>query len=217
MLPRLIKGLTILFGVALVAAVAVSPRPSEGALSAKSRIFDRTLICSIPTFAGVRSISVRAQSGLRDFDQPSRWKALASFSLITGSDISGTVIAGSQAGAPKPEIAPSGTLSLYTKICRVQSTRVPSSPKGLQGGVARKFGDEYDCAVPRRIVVRIRGVLSAPASLRFDARNRVHSTNVPVRAAYLVVRTRAGTPLAYSEAFESGKARVFTARSCVED
>ena len=211
------KRLTILFGVAFVAAVAVSPRPSEGAQSAKSRIVDRTLVCSIPTFAGVRKISVRAQSGLRDFDQPSRWKALASFSLITGSDITGTGIAGSQAGAPKPELAPSGTLWAYTKVCRVQSTRVPLSVKGLRGGAVGQLGDEYDCAVPRRIVVRIRGVLGRPASLRFDARNRVQSTNVPVQAAYLVARTQAGTPLAYAEVFESGKARVFTAWRCVED
>jgi hypothetical protein len=38
-----------------------------------------------------------------------------------------------------------------------------------------------------------------------------------VLEGFLAVRSAAGKPLAYAEVFETGKTRLFTAGSCVED
>jgi hypothetical protein len=73
------------------------------------------------------------------------------------------------------------------------------------------LGDELECDVPRRVLLRIRAVLASRASLRGREFESVH---VPVREAKLAVRTVSGKPLAFATVSESGKATLFTARGC---
>lgn len=209
------RGAAITFGAALLAGVAFLAEPFTGADRAKSRIIDRTLLCSTVLFAGVREVHVSAQAGVREFGSTTRWKSLAIASLWTGSGFSGSSIAGATAGAPKPEQGSS--FWTYRDKCQPLSARIPLAAGPLSGGPASQFGDQYECAAPRRVLVRIRALFTRPARLRFSSRFRSDSTKVPVKEARIAVRTQTGQPLAYAEVFDSGKARLFTARSCVED
>ena len=81
-------------------------------------------------------------------------------------------------------------------------------PAGLRGGGAAALGSELKCDVPRRVLVRIRAVLSSRASLHGREFESVH---VPVVEAKLAARTLAGKPLTYAAVSQAGTATLFTA------
>ncbi|HEY7731973.1 MAG TPA: hypothetical protein VH950_13920, partial [Gaiellaceae bacterium] len=90
--------------------------------------------------------------------------------------------------------------------------RVELNARGLNGGALGTFEDGRTCLTPRRVVLRLRAVLSSPAVLR---RFRVFGrTTVPVRDAAFVIQTAAGKRLVYGEVSESGRARLLFARGC---
>ena len=108
-----------------------------------------------------------------------------------------------------------GTLALNQDVCRPSRARVPLSAKGLVGGPAGQLGEEYDCESPRRVLVRLRAILRARAPVYRE--RHFLKTKANLKSAYLAIRTRSGRPLAFAAVFESGKARLFTASSCLSD
>lgn len=192
---------------------------------------DRTFSCTPSLIGGVRKIYVNGHGG--SGRHGSRWDRPAFASIRT-------TVAGAAAIAIQDELVwitggrPStaanvldtlvgfsfpvrtwGTLAVNRTLCRATSARIPLSPTGLYGGVADALDDRWGCAADRRILVRIRAVLESGSALRtFRGFAR---TTVPAKAASVAVRTQSGRPLSYAEVDKSGKARLFTARSCVED
>lgn len=72
-------------------------------------------------------------------------------------------------------------------------------------------GSELECDVPRRVLVRLRAVLTSRESLHGREFESVH---VPVREAKLAVSAPSGKPLSYATVLQSGKAALFTAKGC---
>ncbi len=214
--------LTLIAGVALVAAGAAFGKQSE-AQQAKSRIVDRTLACGISA-ANPREISVVARSGVREFNDRSRWKWRPSAAFSdprSGSPTVTSVSASVSAGWP-PEgdsTAPfvGGEVLRYSVRCSPSPRRVTLTSRGLVGGLAGQLGDRYDCVAPARILVRVRGVFYAPTSLRrwrpggsideLVARGRM-------KEGTLSIHTASGKPIALATVHESGRARLFVGTSC---
>lgn len=213
--------LAIAVPVVLLALVGAATQPVAGAEPAASRIVDRTLSCPVGIRAGVRAVSVRGQAGVRDIEDRSKWKFLAS---ATVSD-EYAPFAGVNAGNPVADLAP-GIPARPERLwiaagstCRAVA-RIPFTKRGLSRASAGRLGDSHECRPGSRVLVRVRGVFRAPTSLR--VRRLPHGITRlvaagTVREGFLAVRSAAGEPLAYAEVFESGKTRLFTAPSCVED
>lgn len=204
---------------AAVAALAASLGPSAGAEPAVPTIVERTTVCSVGKRAGVRKIEVHARSGTRLFEDPRRWKFLASASLVDPTS-RGAGLAWLLAGWPplrEPgQLRSSETLGIAVR-CRPSSARVPPTPTGLSGFAASPLEDEYHCVVPRRIVVGVRALFRAPASLRLNRRWGQLTARGIVREGSLAIRTEAGRPIALATVHESGRARLFVAGSCEPD
>lgn len=104
----------------------------------------------------------------------------------------------------------------FSAGCRAASGRVPLSTAGLSGGPASPIGDEYDCVVPRALVVRIKSVFRTPTSVRRQRTRTFHQlvARGPVREAYLAIRTLSGEQIVLASAHESGRARLFVGKTC---
>ncbi|MGH3134135.1 MAG: hypothetical protein ACRDNY_10435 [Gaiellaceae bacterium] len=222
------RAVAVALGSALVAIAGL--QASAGAQPSASRIVDRTLLCATGFNGGVREVEARAHRGIRLAGTRS-WKQLPFAVVASGGgaranwfldDSLAFITAGRPTAATtldtewraSPALA-SGTLALNTRVCRAVRTPVPFESRKLRGGLAGVFGEELDCTVPGRVLVRVRALLRSPAALR-----ELHSflrTGVPVQEARLAVRTQAGKPLLYAEVFQSGKARLYTAKGCIPD
>ena len=218
-----IKGLLALVVMGAATATA-SGSPSAGAQA--SHLIDRTVICATTRLGGVREVEVRAHAGIRRGS--SGWKQLPfavvssgavgsrltaldnSLAWITAGRPSGTTTMDTGFNLSWPHT--SGTLALNRRTCRASAASIPLTSKGLEGGPAGVFGDDFDCSNVRRVLVRVQALLQSPAKLQ--AVSRFLRTNTPVRQARMAMRTESGKPLVFAEVFDSGKARVFTARSC---
>jgi hypothetical protein len=108
-----------------------------------------------------------------------------------------------------------GTVSVNLGLCRRAAARVPLVPQGLEAKPVGVFEDPHDCATPRRILLRVRATVREPGKLS-TYRSYLRTTE-PVKSAELAVRTPSGTPVAYAQVLESGTARLFTAKGCVQD
>ncbi|MBA3401684.1 MAG: hypothetical protein H0U05_06810 [Actinobacteria bacterium] len=192
-----------------------------GSQSAPSRVIDRTLSCAVFPQGGVEAVDVSARSGLRLYTDRSRWKYPASAGV---GDFAGTFVsvsAGNPVADPEPGFPASPhRLSIVAgRTCTV-APRIPLSTAGLAGGPASQLEDRYDCLPGRRVLVRVRAVFRSATSLRLKRYRRgdvYHVANGTVAEGKVAVRSLTGRPLAYVQIFESGKARLFTARGCVED
>jgi hypothetical protein len=218
------SGRAVLVGVALAAA-AFALQPSPGA-SQRSRIIDQTLLCSTIGQAGVRKIGVSALSPAPGQKDPvTEERIVASAGVRTGPPGISSGGRRSYGGAPlallqvRTTEAGDSTLSINADACRPSGVRVPLSTRGLTGGAAGPFGDSYECVTGRWVLLRVRVVFRSPARLRLDGRfiPRMREAREAVREGALAVRTRAGKALAYASAFDSGRARVFAAPSCVPE
>lgn len=94
---------------------------------------------------------------------------------------------------------------------------VPLSSAGLSGGDASHFEEGFQCAGLRRVLVRVRAVLAVPASFRLDRRFLYLEANAPVQEGSIAARTVSGRPLVFARVKGSGKARIFTAPSCIPE
>jgi len=215
---RLLGGL--LGAIAVVAALVgeTSARAEPSAV----RILDVTYTCSVPLRGGVYILDARAHSGVR---RQGKWAKLAYAGLRAGNfgGSSGNMLAWVTAGKPDAtttidnefetfDVKTFGTLGVRREPCRRSTASVPLTSSGMTGGVAAQLGDEAECFTPRLVLVRFRAVLVAQGSLR---RGPVFRTaHVAAREAKLAVRTPTGKRLVYADVTESGRARLFTARSC---
>jgi hypothetical protein len=199
-----------------------------------ARVVDRTLVCATGVSAGVRVLELGARAGVRERGASSwRWPAHAWLYNRSGIryGIVGVAAPVSHHGSsptdpvngtspPWPTRPDPGIGNLLTTLwtdavrCRPTVARVPLAATGLQGGAADAFADQYDCAIPKRILVRVRAVFLTSTRLRLNRRFGFHTTNDVVQEGALAARTTGGKPLAYAEVRANGKARVFAAPSC---
>jgi hypothetical protein len=214
-------GLAVWVVPALVALALFMVQPMAGADPAASRVVDRTLSCPVGARAGVRTVTVRGQTGVRDIEDRSKWKFLAS---ATVSD-EYAPFAGVNAGNPVADLAPgvpAGPERLWIAAgatCR-SAARIPFTKSGLARASAGQLGESYDCLPGSRVLVRVRGVFRSPTSLRVKRLPHGITRLVAagtVQEGFLAVRSAAGRPLAYAQVLESGKVNLFTGSSCVED
>jgi hypothetical protein len=223
--------------VVLLAASAVGHalplEPSSVATTSASRIVDRTLACATTYVGGANSIEAKGHSGTGRTGGV--WGRPALVLASTGAAASGgpqnpTILDNSlvwiAAGRPSAEstlVEESilselyrtrlwGTLAINTALCRDSKKRVELSSRGLRGDSLGSFEASSTCFTPRRVLMRVRAVLTSPGVLRrFRDFGR---TTVPVRTGTFVIRTEAGKRLVYAEVSESGRARQLTARDC---
>lgn len=183
-----------------------------------ARVIDRTFACTVAPHAGARFITVSAVTGFRDPDTSNRWKWAAA------ADIEGARVnhAHALAGAPIERVT--RWLSVNLATCQPTSARVALSPRGLVGGAASQLpggssvgSDAYRCTTSHRFLLRVRAVFRTPTTLlpqrRFGRRELTTSTAAVAKRVEFALRTDSG-PLAYTDVYESGKARLFAAESC---
>jgi hypothetical protein len=212
---------------ALVATcgVAALAQPQARADITAGRVLDRTYACAVVLRGGARLLEARAHAGTR---LAGAWAKLPYAALRTGvfSGATGNILAWVTSGTPTAtttidqefdtfDVKTFGTVGIRVDGCRSSHAAVALTTSGLTGGAAAALGDRYECAAPRQVLVRVRAVLRSTGSL-----HRGHdllTTHAPVREAELAVRTLAGKPLSYAHVGASGRARLFTARSCVPD
>jgi hypothetical protein len=185
---------------------------------AASRIIDRTFVCSVPV-RGMPVLEVWGQAGGHEMVYQAtgrKQKAAAYATLRVGFSEDLVSVAAS--------MGPGWGVSIKREYCMPARRRIPLSSRGLASYAPGRFGDEFECAVPKEILVRIRAVFRAPIVLQRGRTQLGNSSRRVLRAAELAMqagvaaRTRAGKPIALATAHESGKVRLFTAaRSCVPD
>jgi len=203
-------------------AAALSPVASSRT-SQLSRVIDRTYVCTTGVQAGVRKVELHAQPGLRDPDQPGRWKDLAGVTVSTPSrevTAAGLYLLGMWAGRGglargSPDAGSEGEVWISPKRCRAARAQVPLSTRGLSGGPAGPFSDDYECFPPRTLIVRLRGSFRAPTRLRRNRDGLLVATS-PTRVEF-AMRTTAGRPFAYGSVSDIGKTRLFFVGNCVRD
>ena len=185
-------------------------------------VLDRTYSCSIVLHGGIYRLENRAHPGART---AGAWTKLAYAGLRAGvfSGGTGNLLAWVTAGKPTKtttvdqefwtfDVVTFGTVGIRGDLCNPTKATVPLAASGLRGGAAAPLGDELECDVPRRLLVRVRAVLASRASLHGREFESVH---VPVLEAKLAARTPAGRPLTYATVSQTGKATLFTAKGCV--
>jgi hypothetical protein len=213
-------------GFAVQATAVAQPQ------AAPARVFDRTLLCStLAIGGGLYQFEVRAQRGVRE--SRTTWKWLAFAGVRVGHITRGPaqledslVWAGAGRVSQRTnleELDPAwpyparthGTLALNDRLCSASRARVSLRAKGLEGGLAGPYGDNYDCPAPRRVLVRLRATVRTGEPIYRD--RHFVKTRATLQSAYLAIRTPSGKRLAFAAVFESGRARLFTAPSCVPD
>ena len=179
---------------------------------------------------GVREVETRGHDGVREAGSE-RWFKLPYAVVATGGvrsienaldnslvwisagrPVSTTTVDYAWSGV-HPHVT--GTFALSTRNCRTSSARIPLTRTGLQGGSPGQLGSTFDCVAPRRILIRVRAVF--PTSPRLRGVGGFLKTTQPVSEASFAVRSEGGMPLAYAEAFQSGRARLYTGSGCDED
>jgi hypothetical protein len=225
-----IKHLLALVVVGAATATA-SGSPSASAEPAASHIVDRTFACSPALIGGIRQIDTRAyrRSGKRgaSWDRP----AFADVST-TVSGAAATIIEDELAwvtsGRPSSDATVAttipgftfpmrswGTLAFNAKLCRPTTVKVTLGRSGLGGGPVAATDDRWDCASGRRVLVRIRAMLTAPT--RLTGYRGFLRTTVPVESASLAVQAVSGKRLVFSQVLPSGKALLYTSPTCFPD
>ena len=225
-MPRPIRKPIATLGILVALAFAL-----QAAASPAARVVDRTVVCAAALSGGIYEVEVRAQAGAGR--RGSSWDKPAIAMVGTGDATSAAealdpFLAWAIAGNPArnatvvPDPFPGftypvrawGTLAM-TSRCRVASARPALSTQGLRGGAVGGLGETFDCPSPRRVHLRVRATLATSASL--GTRRGYLSTTTPLTDAKVVVTTPTGKRIAYAEVAASGKARLFTAPSCVSD
>jgi hypothetical protein len=218
---------------AIIVAVGFGAQTTAGAQpqAAPARVIDRTMLCSaLPIGGGLYQFEVRAQEGIRL--NRTTWRSLAFAAARSGHvTIGPSRLENSLAWAGAGRVSPTtsldhetrdpylarmhGTLALNQQLCSRSSARVRLTARGLQGGPPGQFGEEYDCPAPRRVLVRLRATVRTGEPIYRD--RHFVKTKATLQSAFLAIRTPSGRPLAFAAVFESGKARLLTATSCLAD
>jgi hypothetical protein len=176
--------------------------PAPGAGSG-ARVIDRTMVCSTAMQGGIRMVSIDASSA----SGPDLIQQGPSFSVSSGF-----------AKPPGLASASKTSFSLYPDRCRGSGALVSLNAGKLKGADPGPFGRSFDCETPRRVYLRLRGVFFEPAALA-ESRESGYRTlfaHGQMSEAAVAIRTPSGRPLVLAT-FSGAKARLFAARSCIED
>lgn len=190
--------------------------PADAAPHA-ARIVDRTLRCTTGNQGGVPVILVDARTA---FGQSGKLDWFAQASIVAAGQAVPTrqgfrpTLAGLTAGWPPPEGFTSGGMAFHNRRCAPTRTRIGLSRRGLAGGSAGHFGDEYSCRVPRTMLVRIRAVFREPVDLRLIGGRAFRSADGRISQGQISVQTLAKKPVVYADVIEAGRARLFMSRAC---
>jgi hypothetical protein len=188
--------LLVVVGLAAAMSTAAWPRTEV------TTVIDRTLVCETGITGGIHKVDLIASSAIRQGPQ----KHDAEIQAVTRT--SPFRLAG----------IGEGYMDLSPK-CTRSTANVPLTSRGLIGGVASVFEDEYGCPTPQRVLLHVRAVFPSRAALRlgtpFPGEPRRWYTIGEVDEGAFAVRTLRGKPIAYASfSSATGKARLFTARSC---
>ena len=123
-------------------------------------------------------------------------------------------LVGATSGYPYNGPTPTGGLGFSAKLCKAAPKPIPLSTRGLSGGAAGQFGDQYKCLLSGPVLIRLRALFVEPTTLTLDRARTFYSANGRIANAHVAVRTATGKPLAYAQTLESGKARILTSREC---
>jgi hypothetical protein len=187
-----------------------------------TRVLDRTYSCRVELGGGLSAVDVIAHAGSRS---GSMWAKLPYVGIRSGNATisTGNLLGWVSAGRPSASSTMDldfwsfgglGTVGVRRPACRATTAAVSLSPSGLRGGSAPATGSSFTCEAPRRILLRVRAQLVAPAVQRGREFSTVHAA---ARSAQVAVRTERGRPLAYGDVHESGRARLFVAKGCFPD
>jgi hypothetical protein len=176
------------------------PAPGAGL---GARVIDRTLLCSTATQGGIRMVSVDASSA----SGPDSVAQGPSFSVSSGFALPPGFVSASKT-----------SFTLYPDRCKGSGAVVSLKAGKLRGAEPGPFGRSFDCEAPRRVYLRFRAVFFEPATLQtsHESGYRTLFAEGFMSEAAVAVRTPSGRPLVYATMIGS-KARLFTARSCIED
>jgi hypothetical protein len=195
-------------------------------------VIDRTYACNTVFVGGVRQVEARAHAGSRE---GSKWARLP-YAVFASGGVARTPfvdappdnsLAWITAGGPSPTttideewlsftVRAGGTVGVNRELCFPASRRIPLTKRGLRGSGVGAQVVGFDCAVPPRVLIRLRVTVNGPAALRERAR-LFRVTNAPGRRGELVIAAPGGRVLAFAQVSESGRAALFTARSCTPD
>jgi hypothetical protein len=173
--------------------------------------------------AGIRKLDLSAHSGTRDAEKPGKWKSLANAEVetpTTDTTLASAWILRISAGrgglADPPFVGVDGGLEISQKRCKATRARVPLTTRGLAGGAAGPFSDDYECFPARTLLVRVRGAFDKPTRLERNRRGYLEAAGTP-RQIEFALRTRVGRPFAYGSVSDSGRARLFVVGTCTRD
>jgi hypothetical protein len=217
-------------GAVLAVVAAISLQPAANAQSG-ARVIDRTFACNPALIGGIRQIDTRAyrRSGKRgaSWDRPAFADVSTSVSGAAATAIEDE-LAWVTSGRPSAEatvvstlvgftfpMRSWGTLAFNPRLCRPTTAKVALGRTGLRGGPVGATDDRWDCASGRRVLVRIRATLTAPAQL--TGYRGFLRTTVPVESASLAVQADSGKRLVFSQVLPSGKALLYTSPTCFPD
>lgn len=190
------KARAVVAGAAVAAALTTA-----AAANTPTRVIDRTFVCETVVHAGVRGVTLLASP-------PGSFNRSEQNLHVLGG-----------VGMSSPSLAWTGTegVRVHVKLCRAApAARVPLRPTGLDGGV-EKFGSEYDCELPGRIIVRVRATLARPD--RWLRRTATHAgVSGTVTQGAIAVRSLAlRKPVAFTS-FDAKGVRLFVDQArCVKD
>jgi hypothetical protein len=170
---------------------------------AGARVIDRTLLCTTAMQGGIRMVSIDASRG----SGPDPVLNAASFSVFSGF-------------ALPPGLASASTTSftLFLDRCQGSGAIVSLKPRRLQAAPPGPFGRSFDCEAPGRVYLRVRAVFFEPAPVQASRESGYQTLFAEGRIseAAVAVRTPSGKPLLFAT-LSGSTARLFAARSCIED
>jgi hypothetical protein len=167
------------------------------------RVIDRTHVCSVAMWGGIRQLSVGA-AGLVPTEFAPRPGISASSRWIPDATLAG---------------ASTESVWFNPARCTPSMARAPFVSRGLRGGAIGNSRRSFECETPSRVLLRVRAVFAAPTALAEDRTRgyRQLLASGQVNEAALAVRSLAGKPLAFASFSASGAVRLFVARGCVDD
>jgi hypothetical protein len=206
---------------------AQEARPATTHVPSAPGVLDRTFACRPSLAGGARKLDALARRGTgrgrTGWERPALAGVTTNISGAAATAVDNYLV---WVGTGRPSAAalvPTGPFALFDFPFRVWGTiavnrtrcsaargRVALSRRGLVGGEAGVFPDEFDCTTPSVVLVRVRAVTESRTVLR-SYRNFVR-TVVPVKEASIAVQTRAGKRLAFAQLAESGQSRIFVAQ-----